>query len=85
MQQVGYITLFVLSLKIGFALVIGLHLFATVFMFLMNLVNLTAYLHFIKDPVFTHWRKEDANDEDTLIIFSLSTLFSYKSMRLFYC
>jgi hypothetical protein len=35
--------------------------------------------------VFTHWRKEDENDEDSFIILALNTVFSYKAIRLFYC
>ena len=43
------------------------------------------YLHLVKDPVFNHWRKEDENDEDSYIIFTLNTLFTFKATRLFYC
>jgi hypothetical protein len=46
---------------------------------------LVSYLQVIKDPVFDHWRHEDANDEDSYIIFALATVFSFKAIRLFYC
>jgi hypothetical protein len=53
-QQVGYFTLFALAFALGFKLLIGLHLFAILFTFLLNLCSLGVYLFLINDPVFTH-------------------------------
>jgi hypothetical protein len=84
-QQVGYFTQFGLSIKLGFGLLFGFHLFALIIGYLLNFGCLVAYLSVIKDPVFDHWRNEDENDEDSYIILTLTTVFSYKAIRLYYC
>jgi len=60
-------------------------MFSVIIQYLINFGCLISYLQVIKDPVFDHWRHEDANDEDSYIIFALATVFSFKAIRLFYC
>ena len=52
--------------------------------FFLNLGGLVAFLLLVKDPAFTHWRDEPKNMKESNIIFGLSTIFSYKSIRLLF-
>ena len=67
----------------GYEFIITFHLIGILVIFVLNIVAIVSVLKLIDDKPFLHWRGE--HETASNIILVMTTVFSFKTLRLYHC